>query len=871
MYNLSSLLKSLPKINRSRMVVSGWGLWIVWPDTLNQAVGHTLKDYGGLSVVEENNQALWWFSSSEVLRAVARLQVWSRMGRSALFFEIFPVTFMVGYGLETSLSVPAELVNQKVPLPEGFEVWVHPKLEQEVRVIPGLNLEAGNPEPGMANAGWKLLNADQSLDYETVRGWYFLIKPLGRMQEKDSVLGWRAFFKEVQETLQRLRIKYISDETEWFVIFPVENMRMLRTLCKEMLELVQNIKADPEKTYWPSVMAAIQQKGLPFTNELPRKFNLDWSKLAPDFPHLQYRDALLLTEWFNVNQLRYGSEHDSMDSWCNISLKGGSEEAGGSMEVALPRNLLMGSGEGCFYCGLRSHEAADCPSRTLRGFKESPWDQMATLDLDDLNKGIQELDTIMEGDNAQTVSDLLMAGKGVPQIIVRAIFAINASAQYRTLQLVWRSRGKEWPTGLRQLAPSEGKFIWKALKTVLDGELEEAEVMLKQAGLKYSRSYQPPSLRGFVSVELGDLHQGHFYWEESERLSYTPLQRGFFLYLQARAKEVEGEINEAAGLYREAHETSPGWLDPMYRHAVCLVKMGFIGQALDVFYDLVDQDANMFNRLLVDPELDRGRIHLMAALWEKWNEAERVFKDDKERLDKLTGDLGKWFESDHEFFDKGHKRIEELRRMAETRNFVSFKMLAQGLEDLTQDLGKEVDLEIDRMRERVKEYQRRLMEIQKEASWFPFPRLLREFNREFNSCVERINWINSQHLKSAEVFRRAQRYVQEVDENLSSLIGRLVTLRIVRDGTLFTLILGRNFIWFEIIGLGLALLAIPAFLWFTKGMENNWLVEIITKQKWEVQKALVLILSILALAFAAIKSALAFEKRKRELFEMQDK
>lgn len=870
MYNLSSLLKSLPKINRSRMVVSGWALWVVWPETLNQAVGHTLKDYGGLCMAEENNQSIWWFPSAEVLRAVARLQVWSRMGKSALFFEIIPVTFMVGYGLEVSMSVPAELVNQKVPVPDSFEVWVHSKLENDVRAIPGLSLKEGNPDPGMSSTNWKLLEADQSLDYETARGWYFIIKPLGRMQEKDSVLNWRAFFKEIQDLLQRLRIKYIADETEWFVIFPVESMRMLRTVCKELLDLTSTIKADPEKTYWPSVMAAIQQKGLPFTNELPRKFNLDWTKLAPDFPHLQYRDALLMTEWFNVNELRFSSDHDTMDSWCNISLKAGSQEEVGSMEVALPRKLLMGEGDGCFYCGLRSHAAAQCPSRSLRGFKESPWGQLAALDLDEINKGVEKLDEIMDGEGGRSVEDLLMVGKGVPETIVRAIFAINSPAQYRTLQLVWRSRGKDWPTGLRQLAPSEGKLIWKALKIVLDGELEEAEVTLKQAGLKYSRSYQPPSLRGFVAVEMEDFHQGHFYWQESERLSYTPLQRGYFQYLQARAKEVEGEVNEAAGLYREAHETSPQWLDPLYRHAVCLVKMGFIGQALDVFYELVDKDANMFNRLLVDPELDRGRIHLMSALWEKWKKAENDFKEDKERLDKLTSDLGNWFETDHEFYDKGHQRIEELQQMANKRNFVSFKMLAKGLQDLTDDLSKEVDLEIDRMRERIKEYQSRLTEVQKEASWFPFPRLLREFNREFNSCVERINWINSQHLKSAEVFRRAQRYMLEIDENLSSLIGRLVTLRIIRDGTLFTLILGRNFIWFELIGLGLALLAIPAFLWFTKGMEGNWLVDIVTKQKWEVQKALVLILSILALALASIKSALSFEKRKRELFETHE-
>ena len=122
----------------------------------------------------------------------------------------------------------------------------------------------------------------------------------------------------------------------------------------------------------------------------------------------------------------------------------------------------------------------------------------------------------------------------------------------------------------------------------------------------------------------------------------------------------------------------------------------------------------------------------------------------------------------------------------------------------------------------------------------------------------------------AENFRRTQRYLAEVEARIKTLQGRLVTLRIVRDSTLFILMLGRNFIWIELLCLGLALVSIPGFIYFTKGMEGNWLVDIVIKQRWEFQKGLVIIMSIFALVAAALKSALGFEKRKRKLFERDE-
>ena len=871
MYNVSTLLQSLPHFQQSRLVGSGYAAWLSWTGAPNAALVSTLKEYGGVHMAHEANQALWFFPDSEVFRALARLQIWSRLNATPLLCQVLPATFLVGYDFSLSLSLSLDLTDQTATPGQEFAVWVHPKLKAAVEAIPGLDLKPGTSGGGFASSvKWLLFHADQGLDYETALGWYYVIKPMGKLGDKESILGWRGFFNEIQAVLQRMDLKYISDVREGYVIFPLTSVRLLRTWCQEILGLIRAVKAEGRE-YWPCVMAAVPHKGLTFNAELPKRVGLDWNRLAPDFPHLQYRDAFILTDWFKVNEIRHGAEQEILETWCSVSPKAGEEQAGGSLEVSLPRKLNLGDGGECFYCGLKNHAAAACPSKGLTQLRAEAWSAVARVNMEDLQSGLRGLDERLEqGRVAESLAALLTGGDKLENTLVRAIFEINAPSQLRMLQVVWRSRGKEWPAGLTQLSPEEAPYALTALDALRAGDLERAEGLLKQASLKYMRSYQPPSLLGFVALEKGDLHQAGFYWQEAERLSYTPLQQSYFLYLQARAMEAQGEYKEASLLYRRAATASPEWVEAFYREAVSQVKMGFTGQAMDTLERLIDRDPDIFNRILLDSELDRGRMHILGALWDKWRAAELRSEEEKAQVTLFKSEVVQRFDERHPFFEPAQERLEHMRRLIEIKNYVAFQTMIRGLDDFAEDLNAQVETEIKRVKARVEHYYERLRDIQKEAAWFPFPKLLLEFNRDFNFCVEKMNWMREQHLKVAENFRKTMRYLDEIEERIGLLQKRLVTLRIVRDSTLFILLLGRTFIWLEIVGLGLALITVPGLVYFAHYLPGNWLVNMILEQKWEFQKGLVVILSVLALALASIRTAFSFDNRKRELFERRD-
>ena len=457
MPTLSKLIEGLPEINQSRLVASGFGVWVVWKGHLHNAVDNTLRDYGALCVARESEQALWFCNTADIFRAVARLQVWSRVNSMAVFCQIMPLTFLVGYSLESTVSLSVELDRQTARVSDDFEVVIHPKLKEEVKNVVGLStLPLGSVE-GLAAVEWLQLDVDQGLDYESFLKWYFIIKPLGKMSDKDSIVGWRDFSSEIIELLQKLGLKYISDIKEGAIFFPLDNFRLLRSFCSDILTLIKALKEDPEKNYWPIVMAGVAQGTLQFTGDLPNKIGLDWDRLAPDFPHVRFIDGFLLSEWFRMDEARYGTDQVSLDSWCTIALKkGGGDVVHGSMQVLLPNALVTMEGDECFYCGQKSHKAKDCPSKQLPTPQPQVWNLLAKTNIKDFSKGFAEIDKIVSQDDFHnSILSVMNSKDNLQSLLARAVFEINGSAQLRTMKLVWRSRGKEWADGLKHLVPQE--------------------------------------------------------------------------------------------------------------------------------------------------------------------------------------------------------------------------------------------------------------------------------------------------------------------------------------------------------------------------------------------------------------------------------
>ena len=273
-----------------------------------------------------------------------------------------------------------------------------------------------------------------------------------------------------------------------------------------------------------------------------------------------------------------------------------------------------------------------------------------------------------------------------------------------------------------QLNAEEPWPLAEAHSALISGDLDKSKELLRAVSAKSGRSFEAACLEGFVSLEAEDHHMAQFYWQEAGRLAETNIQQCYVLFLQARLREVAGEYREALGLYRQVLMGSSKWLEPTYREGVCMVKMGFTGQSLDIFADLVNRDPMYFNRILLDPETDRGRVHVLSGLWEPWREAQAKAKAIGLKVSALLKELPQWFEEDHPFRKPAQAHLERMDALANTENFVAYREVGRGMDGFTMEMQKQIDEEIKRIKERVSTYAHRLREVQYEAGWFQIGR-----------------------------------------------------------------------------------------------------------------------------------------------------
>lgn len=864
MPQLSALTSQLQPLREQRMEAPGIALWVCWQGEAEATVPQTLQDYGGMRLVEEGEQSLWFFFSSDVLLAMTRLESWGRFNSHNIVMQALPATLLIGQSsAEVTLKMDSALLAQNVVVDKGVHAMVHPAVRDEVVGVPGLTFTKASQASGAAKLDWQGISADARMSLQPSLSWYCVLKPLGNPLDKGFQTGWRDFFAELENILKRHKLKYILHDG--FLIFPLDSLRIMRNWSREFLQLIRQIREEKPDLYWPCVSGIVERKKLNFNNDLPKKIPLDWDQLVPDLPYMSFRSGYLLGEGFTVHDAGLSSGESTTEDWCTASLQNSDNPNKGLLPVQLAARAVRGTQATCFYCGMRNHHVTECPSKNFEKLSPSTWHELATQDFDHFNMGLKSIE---HGLLASGVEFLAEAPKmeGPGGTVLRAMFEINAATQLRMLRRVWLARGREYPRGLDEVLAKDDNPVWEALESIHRTELHVLEKEVNGLIARFPRDYRPRTLLGFIAMERGDASRAYYTWKEAQSYCATPLQQSWCLMLQARALETGGRYQQAGDVYGEVFRQSPLWFDAAYRQAVCLVKQGFAEQAGLRCLQLIRQDPNIFNRILIDPEMERGALHMLYALYEPWFECEQNLEEDKRRLMALRHELSTWFTEEDEFYKKATDRIGQLLDLSAIRNFVPYRSIIQGRISLEKDLQNYVNQKARDLKGLFSSYMERLKYIRDEAAWFPFPSILVEFNRAFNKAAANLNWGLKNQFHTPDAFKQANAVAEAEAKRIDKLERKLKFLRIVRDSTLFLLIMGRMFLFLELTFLILILVVLPLGIYYGEKSGVAWLMGLAGADKWQMQKVIIFSLSIGALAFSILRTVLVFEKKREKLF-----
>lgn len=862
MPQISQVLARLPNNIDVHISTMGHVVWVCWHNTVPPAVGQILMTYGGMLVVEDDTQAVWFFFTDDVFLALARLMVWGNFHTLPIAVELFPGRLLFGRKGEINVWLDGQLHAQNVIFPDNLEVWIHPKSREGKKNLPGITFERRAGRPGMSTVDWATMTADVRMPYASTQSWFALVHPLGSPLDKGFQEGWDAMYKTLGEIIQRHKMKSLYHET--FLILLVENLMMLRNFMRDYLQAF-NVEGNE---HWPCVCVVADRGNLNFNIELPKKIGLKWNNLAPDFPYLTYRNAYLLGEGFSVRDLRYSGDQASVEEWCNIMLHGDTIAAK-TLPLLMPGYLTAenASGVGCVYCGLQSHESALCPTRHLPPSDSAIWDALAEYDLDAINTGFKQIETALTSQGMDGYAQLL-AEEGVASVVLNAVLDIEAVGQLRNVPQHWLNRmhtsdAEDGEPPQRDDSPSWGYL--DRLMQASPGDLIDLSKKALETEVRYPRDSRLRMVMGFIYLERKDFEHAILSFKDAVSLTASPFMQAWNEFFIARIYEEQGQFTQAVEQYAKIQRVMPNWRDVRYRAIVCRVKMGFCEPVLDTLARLIHEDPTYFNRALVDPALERGRLLILSTLHDLAEDAKNASGADRKRMVEMCERINEWFPQDHPVqLDLG-ARLRALNDQAGINSYMMSLRVKAIRPELERELEEHIEHEVEDLRNRYKYYLDILQEIRDEASWFPFPGALKEFSHEFNECAGIINRAFSSNFREAAAFKSSRDDTPRLVELLRSLRKRLKSLRMVRDGTLFGLTFLKTFAWAEAVGLLLCFITIPLIYFWGESIHLGWLKNLLGSEPWSIQKVLVVIVTVMSIGIAALRTTVVFDKKKEKL------
>ncbi len=870
MANFENLIAKLPKSNESRMSAQGYVLWLCWQKELDPVINQTLQNYGGMFLAADHEQAVWFFFNKDVFLSLARLSVWARFNELSASVELIQARLYLGAKGENTISFDSAFETQEMYPGKTFAVFIHPKvLEADVN-FPGITYTRIGLKQGMAVADWSTLEADTRLPYTSSQAWYALIRPIGNPLDSAFQKAWPYMQQYLVDVSKQNKLKFLISND--FLMISIDSLLILRTWLKEVLSMANDVRLNRPEHVWPYLTVLVDRKGLNFNADLYKKVGLQWAKLSPDLPYMSYRTAYLLGEAFLVNDIRFSNSQNSMDSWCTVALDEVAS-ATPAVQILMPGQLISGEEKCCFYCGINTHTPEDCPTLKFPFDVIQKEQNTAELGHEEINTAFKGIEKMLSENGVEAYRKLMKrrSGAGMSSQLLRSIFDINFYAQLQSAPYMWLTKGRDLGKEREEeTIERDDHLVWEFFDRFVKATPAEVVSIIKEIREIMSRNLRDMRLRsllGFMYIYRNDLKNAHSCFKEAATLTATPALQAWNEFLQARTIEIQEQYLDAISQYNQILRVVPHWKDLAYRCIVCKVKMGFVEQELSNISKLINDDPTYFNRFMIDPELGRGQLIILTHLYPLWKDTELRAETEIKKLDSMHEKVLAWFPESHPSYIILNGKMEELKKIASVKNYMAFLNVLKSRHIVDKEIDEFVQRQVEMCQEQYKFYLSELQSIRDEATWFPYPKLLRDFSREFNEAANILNWAFSANFNIAENFQQAQSQKEEVEELLRSLKRRLKLLRAMRDGTLFGMTFIKSFLWIEGVGILLCLLGIPAIILFGESVGLGWLKSILANQQWEIQKVMVGIITVLSFGLAMLRSTITFEKQRETYLE----
>lgn len=520
---------------------------------------------------------------------------------------------------------------------------------------------------------------------------------------------------------------------------------------------------------------------------------------------------------------------------------------------------LAGDLPSCFYCGMKSHKPALCPSKMLT---------MATQGV--LQAGYLPLDTLaglfVKAMNGQEkLNPILAAGLTSSQIrqnpllqVYLSFFDLNLVFQLRFLRSIAFSAYSNWDDLRKpEIFATDNQGLHMAFDCLRVNQYAQAEeLFVEESRRPKGRPFYAAIGRAFIALELErDSDMGHFL-ESALTLASSEKEKIYVLLLQSRYHWLHNDHWKAEHSLDQVFTLRRDLEDALYLQIQFMAQQNMGEKGLRRLQSLVAERRESFLTVLLDPQL-----LAIAGLVEEILAAQHLSKrqEAEESLEKARAvctDLQTWFDTEEAPPFSFAEDLAGLEKQCARGSYYDHLDVVHKTRMLLPACYRLQESKLDEMKEQLGR-----LRVTWEAYrlfWrnYPYQSFFREFGEGLEGNGKKLAEIEkkSEQNMYGALYRSIQETMAQVRAGfdlLKELSVRMGWVKVFFDGVK---LFGRRLLLTEIVLLSMGLALVPILAFWLTGTEAAGIITLF--QEPRVQKQVLLVITLLIAPILALGQTL---------------
>ncbi|MDD5759267.1 MAG: hypothetical protein PHI06_09310 [Desulfobulbaceae bacterium] len=498
------------------------------------------------------------------------------------------------------------------------------------------------------------------------------IKPQHYQGKKLFPERWSAFVSELRSQLKESGFED-SDSNETLLLFSFGNpTSAITTLCQFINQTKSALDCQAGDTAIPlQIILHLSQPETKYTLAYRNPRASIWELLGPGTIHVCKAIHSSWQQLMAKSSLLPSTFSSDGDGLFKLHLAPGAITA--KDPLLSYRSLShQGDKQPCFYCGMRSHQPSQCPSKYLT-MEHDALSAVGYLPFAQLNQAYKNVFSNQDAINKVLASGITSSQirKNAELLVLVGFLEINKCYQLRFLWNLTFCRFSKWQAVVEaEQVEADNKRLQLGLDCLRVGKYPQAEQFFEQEFQAKSNRRFPATVGfAFVALETQGLAKMRNLLETAQPLATQPKEQIYIALLLSRAYDLLGDAWKARDTMKTVLVAHANCTEAMYRRLQIEVKENCVAEACQLLHVLMLDQRELYMAALMDPVLLPIQTKVEDLLLTQYNAKLSNAQDCLSQAEQGINDLNFWLDSQDPGLLSHNATLDKLQKKIERKSY----------------------------------------------------------------------------------------------------------------------------------------------------------------------------------------------------------